>query len=581
MDCKSETRPREFLMRSPGHRPDAIAERLVGHHPDQLIDFSRGFLRANRDLVRFVWRFEDTWYAVRMELRFSADSQGEALVTYAPVVIPYGVTTREVDILTLIALGMTNGQIAKRLGTSPRTVSTQVERLLVKLGQRTRGGLAALVVDTALIRLPVPGGVDDVPCIGPVEVEQALLRGTVEYRKSSAPQRLKRRPFLLGTVVPSVGPIAADGVEASRGSTLAVEQINARGGIGGRLIEHLLVDVDMTDGDSVCKSFASLFDQEVDAITTSYVNAENPIVLDLVADFGRPFLHLATFQDQVDLVRNDPIRYGMVFQTCPSETHYGSGLIRFLDSLVIRKLWRPRSRRIVTIELDALSTKTTNETFLSRAQASGWAVHDVIRVPLGLKDWSDVVKHVSAADPAVIMITHFVAGDVIALQAALHASQTKALVYHVYGASVPQFAAHLGPAAEGVIWASVTGLYDDLLGDQFRQVYTQRFGEVPGWAQASAAYDQVGVLAAAWAATDTQSAGEVIRYLRQSAYRGLNGVYYLGQPGQSSRGYPDEVPDPSLGQAQMIYQYQGGQSRALSPDTNGRLAEFVLPAGVH
>ena len=54
--------------------------------------------------MRFVWRFEDTWYAVRMELRFSADSQGEALVTYAPVVIPYGVTTREVDILTLIAL---------------------------------------------------------------------------------------------------------------------------------------------------------------------------------------------------------------------------------------------------------------------------------------------------------------------------------------------------------------------------------------------------------------------------------------------------------------------------------------------
>ena len=349
----------------------------------------------------------------------------------------------------------------------------------------------------------------------------------------------------------------------------------------GRIIEHLVVDVDMTDGDAVCKSFESLFDQEVDALTTSYVNAENPFVLDLVANFGRPFLHLATFQDQVDLVRNDPIRYGMVFQTCPSETHYGSGLIRFLDSIVSQKLWYPGSRRIVTIELDALSTKTTNETFLRRAQDSGWAVHDVIRVPLGLTDWSEVVKRVSAADPTVVMITHFVAGDVITLQAALHASQTKALIYHVYGASVPQFADRLGPAAEGVIWASVTGLYDDLLGARFRQVYAQRFGTAPGWAQASAAYDQVGVLAAAWAATNSQSASEVIRYLRHSAYRGLNGVYYLGQPGQASRGYPDEVPDPSLGQAQMIYQYQGGQSRALFPDTNGRLVEFALPASVH
>ena len=123
----------------------------------------------------------------------------------------------------------------------------------------------------------------------------------------------------------------------------------------------------------------------------------------------------------------------------------------------------------------------------------------------------------------------------------------------------------------------MTGLYDDTLGDRFRRAYQQRFGAAPGWSQASAAYDQVGLLAAAWAATDNHATPEVIRYLRQSAYRGLNGVYFLGGPGQSSRGYPYEVADPSLGQAHMVYQFQAGRAQAVFPATNGMLSTVRTP----
>lgn len=566
--------PREFLATA-GSRTGAGL--VSGDHPAELRALASGFLRSTRELVRFVWRDGETWFAVRMERRPTA-GQDAALVTYGPADLPFKVTPREIDILTLVALGLTNGQVATRLGTSPRTVSTQVERLLAKLDQRTRGGLAALIVDAGLLRLPIPGGTEDLPDIGPVQVEILARGADAPEPRARRARRLQRRPLLLGTVTPSVGPVAADGIQTLRGSALGVEQVNARGGVGGRPIEHLTVEVDMTDGNAVRAAFEGLFDQEVDAITTSYVNAENPFVLDLVADFGRPFLHLGTFESQVNLVRDDPSRYGMVFQTCPSETHYGSALVSFLDALEQQGIWSAPGRRIVTIELDAFSTKTTNETFLRSAEESRWVIHDVIRVPLGLQDLSSVVQRVTAADPQVIMITHFVADDVIRLQSALHAAGTSALIYHVYGASVPEFTQRLGSAAEGVFCSSVTGLYDDTLGERFRQVYEQRFGAAPGWSQASAAYDQVGLLAAAWAATDNHATPEVIRYLRQSAYRGLNGVYFLGGPGQSSRGYPYEVSDPSLGQAHMVYQFQGGRAQAVFPATNGLLSAVRAPA---
>jgi DNA-binding CsgD family transcriptional regulator len=52
-----------------------------------------------------------------------------------------GVTSREMDVLVLVAEGLTNAEIAARLFLSSRTIDTHVARLLAKTGA---GGRAAL-----------------------------------------------------------------------------------------------------------------------------------------------------------------------------------------------------------------------------------------------------------------------------------------------------------------------------------------------------------------------------------------------------------------------------------------------------
>ena len=57
----------------------------------------------------------------------------------------YGVTSREMDVLQLVAQGLTNGAIAERLVLSPRTVETHVANLVAKTKVAGRSGLARLV----------------------------------------------------------------------------------------------------------------------------------------------------------------------------------------------------------------------------------------------------------------------------------------------------------------------------------------------------------------------------------------------------------------------------------------------------
>lgn len=551
--------------------------------PDRVVDYAVGFLATARDSLRFLWRADDAWLSIHL-VRTHDDPVGPARVAgsrvtlrVAEVEMPRGVTLREVDVLTLLALGLTNVGIAERLGTSARTVSTQIERLLTKLDQGTRGGLAALAVDSGLLRLPIPGGVDGTPGIGIVELESIVTAVPRSPAPPLRPAYPRKRPMTVGALIP-VRAAAADGVEVRHGATLAVEEINATGGVGGRRLELLASDVDLFDWASVERGLARLFAHDVDAITTSYASAENSAVIDAVADFGKPFLHTATYAEQVAHAESDPRRYGAVFQTCASETFYGVGLIRLLTELEAAGVWRPRSRRIVSIEAATTSTRVTNEHFLATAGQANWTLAELIRVPVPSTDWARVARRIAAVDPEVVMVTHFLDQEVAAFHQAFVAAGLESLVYCVYGPSIPRFQDSVGSASDGIIWSTTTGTYDDVLGRRFRNQYAARFGRAPGWSQAGAAYDQVNLLAAAWSATATRDTGDVVRYLRRWPHRGVNGVYYFGETSQSTLSYPDLTPDASMGQAHMVYQIQGGTHRALAPEPFGSCARFRVPS---
>jgi DNA-binding CsgD family transcriptional regulator len=108
--------------------------------------------RRNELPERFRWRDElGGWHLIQSRLLDPG-----FVITEDDAELPHGLTARELDVLTLIAGGLTNPQIARMLIVSDKTVAKHVEHVLDKLGCASRAAAAALAIRIGLIQLALP-----------------------------------------------------------------------------------------------------------------------------------------------------------------------------------------------------------------------------------------------------------------------------------------------------------------------------------------------------------------------------------------------------------------------------------------
>ncbi|MFC8566967.1 ABC transporter substrate-binding protein [Streptomyces sp. NPDC057245] len=553
-----------------GERLDVLGCDLVLH--DRVRRWAASMRGVPRPAVSFVWITDEREW-VRVDLAVPPTAEDRTVDVTAAVRRcdpPYGLTVRELDVLTLLAGGLTNNSVAHYLGTSPRTVGKQVESLLDKLGQPGRGAAAAFAVDSGLLRLPVPGGCAELSALG-VGMLDALDRRPAALPRFAgaprpAPRRFVPRPLTVGLLAPLLGSYGADGEELLRGAELAVAEVNVRGGVSGRPMRLATFPLDNQDAGSVDSAFREVADHDLSAMVGAYLLVDERASYERASEYGIPYLNVGSSDLQATWVASEPSVFGNVFQAGPRRSNYVRGFLRFAAQTGEQGLWRPARRTIGVVEPRVADGEILPERGAELLEAAGWRVEFRIRTEAPYDDWSDVFGQLRRTTPDALLLGNHPPAAMAAFQRAFVRDASPTLVYNVYTPSVPAYLAEAGEAAEGVVWASVTGRYGDARGARFARDYARLHDREPGHGLAGAGYDQIQVLARAWSTLTTPGRpAETVAALRSVVHRGVNGAYFLGAAGQTNAAFPDENPDPSLSQAPLVYQVQGGRSRAVHP----------------
>ena len=71
--------------------------------------------------------------------------------TKSPTSYPAGLTAREVEVLRLVARGLTDEQVAEQLVISPRTVNTHLTAIYSKIGVSSRSAATRYAIEHHLI----------------------------------------------------------------------------------------------------------------------------------------------------------------------------------------------------------------------------------------------------------------------------------------------------------------------------------------------------------------------------------------------------------------------------------------------
>jgi len=149
-----------------------------------------------------------------------------------------------------------------------------------------------------------------------------------------APAIAQNEPIRIGYLPALTGPSSSTGIGINRGTLLAVDEINAAGGIDGRKIELIVRDT-QSDPTKAVNAVAELTQRQKVAIIWGPLNSGEALAATpLIARDKLPMLHPCWVDELIDVKK-----YPMSFRIAPTNTQVGAGANYYVvDVLKLKKV---------------------------------------------------------------------------------------------------------------------------------------------------------------------------------------------------------------------------------------------------
>src|SRR5262245_35929359 len=302
----------------------------------------------------------------------------------------------------------------------------------------------------------------------------------------------------IGVLAPLTGGAAADGNEMVNGAKLAVEEINAAGGVAGYKLEVVVGDTQDQQADAVTSAFERLAgDQDLNAMFTGYASGSN-FEIEMMAEQEMPYLIAANSAQTHDIIAPAPDKFPTVWSLTPSYDAYNTEMVPVIKGLQDSGKLKLANNKVALISSDNPYSKTIMDGLKKSFEEAGWTVTSADLLPFGeINDWRAFLARVRQDSPALVINTDYQPGNAAKFLTQFLEQSTNSLVFIQYAPSVPEFLDLTKEHATGIVYNLLGGVLNTPKNPRAAEVigkYKAKYGNEPG-SYGPALYEEVYIYA--------------------------------------------------------------------------------------
>lgn len=302
----------------------------------------------------------------------------------------------------------------------------------------------------------------------------------------------------IGVLAPVSGKQAADGQEMVNGAELAIDELNAAGGVAGYTFELVVGDVGDASADAVTTAAERLLgDRDMGAIMTGYASGSN-FEIEIMAEQEMVYLISGNSSQTEGIISPSPDDFPTVWSLTPSFAGYNTEIVPVIEGLAADGKLDLPNKKVAIISSDNPYSKGIADGMVESFTEAGWEVTTNDLLPFGeINDWRGFLAKVRQDPPAVLINTDYVSANAALFVTQFNEDPTDSLVFIQYAPSVPEFIELTKDQSSGIVYNLLGGVLNTPTNPRAAEVvqkYKAKFGNEPG-TYGAALYEQVMIYA--------------------------------------------------------------------------------------
>lgn len=368
----------------------------------------------------------------------------------------------------------------------------------------------------------------------------------------------------IGLPIPVTGPYAVDGKVMEQGARLAIETLNANGGVLGQQVSARIFDIGDLTPDKLQAAATELVERRKVAALINGYGGMGPDI-PAFCPHAQPYLNNNATSAVVKMAERQGCNN--IFMAADVDQNYGKQVFSQIQNMG----YNFANKRVAVLygpyDWEVGFTSGMREA----AEADGWKVTLNEEVPYGTSQWAGTLNKLRMSKPDLVVLDMLDPSSVATFLDQLRKNPLKgSVVFAGYSLSTPALGTLVAQGGlDGVLGMTLSAQQPNEAGAAFSQAWQKAYGEQPPLSIGAQVYDEVMVWADA--VTRAGSASDytaVKRELQASRYAGVTGTLVFNEQ-RFIRSSDDTQP------AQLL-QAQAGKVVPLMIGSK-KVSEFVKP----